>query len=600
MRHDWFWGLALIAAVFATYLPLWWAGFIWDDDLVVTANPVVVGNKSFWDIWTTHDADICPLTVTMFRLEYAVWSTNPLPYHLVNVLLQGCNGVLLWRVLRRLRVPGAWLGAALWALHPVQVETVAWITELKNTLSGFFFLLSILFFLRSIASESVNRRREWDTHYALSLLFAAGAEASKSSTVILPLVLMLAAWWAEGRWNLSRQLKAIPVFFISIAAGLVSMATQGQQLAQHASAQFARSWSERIITAGDAVWFYLGKLIWPYPLLTVYPRWHPDAANVLSYLPTLAVVAVFVGLVLLRRQWAKPCLFAFAYFLIALAPVLGFIDIFFFHFSFVADHFQYLASMGPLALAAAGLTNAADSLTLPRWLPPTLAAVLLAVLGIISSQWAELYLTDETLWTYVLSHNPDSWLGHNRVGVAQMRRGDVDTARVSFETALKLYPDYDDALNNLAVVYSNQNRGDDAIQCLRRAVAINPVDADAHYNLGDLLMRENKLDEAIDEFKTTVRINADHAVAHMNLGVAYAKQGHDADAYNEFRKALAIVPNDALIHFNLGNFLAQRGHFAEAITEYQATLKAMPDFQPARQNLAQVQAALASPPSDRK
>src|SRR3984885_16303962 len=184
LNRDWLWAAALMLAVFAAYVPVWWAGYIWDDDVVVTNNPVVIGPKGLWEIWTSRDADICPLTMTTFHFEHALWGNAPLFYHLVNVLFHGGSAVLLWHVLRKLRVPGAWLGAALWALHPVQVESVAWITELKNCQSGFLFLCSILFFLRALASSTPRA-------YVLSLLCAAGAMSSKSSTVILPLVLIL-------------------------------------------------------------------------------------------------------------------------------------------------------------------------------------------------------------------------------------------------------------------------------------------------------------------------------------------------------------------------------------------------------------------------
>jgi Flp pilus assembly protein TadD len=592
VNRDWFWGLMLIAAVVATYIPIWWAGFIWDDDLVITKNPVIIGPKGLLDIWTSSDADICPLTITTFHFEYALWGLNPLFYHLVNVLLHGASGVVLWHVLRRLGVPGAWLGAAIWALHPVQVESVAWITELKNAQSGLFFLLSILFFLRSI--EPSAARREWNRDYALSLLFAAGAEASKSSTVILPLVLGLVAWWAEGRWNLRNQLKAIPVYFMSIAAGLASMANQSQQLTENASALWVRTWPARIITAGDAIWFYLGKLIWPYPLLTIYPRWKPEVASWTSYLPLAAAIALFLVLLFLRRPWSKACLFAYAYFLITLLPVLGLVDMFFLRFSFVADHFQYLPSIGPIALAVAGVVRTANSLRMPTWLPATLAAGVLLVLGITSSQWALLYQTDDRLWTYVLSKNPDSWLGQTRIGVMQMNRGDVDGAMAHFQASLALYPDDNDALNNLAAAYAAKGQIDEAIKHIRRALAIKPSYTDAHYNLAQLLMRENQLQEAIGELQTTIRLNPDHEAAYTNLALIYVQQGRDAEALQDFQKAAAIVPRDPIVYADLGSFFAIRGHFAEAIEQFQHALKLNPGFEAARRDMARAQSQLAA------
>ena len=274
--------------------------------------------------------------------------------------MHGACAVLLWRVLRSLQVPGAWLGAALWALHPVQVESVAWITEMKNTESGLFFLLSILFFVRWLRARDLDGRTGGGWNYALTLLFAALAMASKSSTVILPVVLCLCAWWVEGRWHWRNLARVAPIFLMSIAASALSMWTQGLQLATVTDPQWVRSWPERLATAGDAVWFYLGKLLWPHPLITIYPRWQIDAGQWFSYLPLLAVIIVLFILWLKRESWSRPWFFVFAYFLAALLPVLGLVDNSIFRYSLVFDHFQYLASMGPLALAGAGMVRLAD------------------------------------------------------------------------------------------------------------------------------------------------------------------------------------------------------------------------------------------------
>ncbi len=323
-RHDWIWGLILILSVILTYTPVWQAGFIWDDDAHLTANPCIVGPLGLKEIWTTSAADICPLTLTTFWVEHALWGLGPLPYHLVNVLMHGACAVLLWRVLRSLRVQGAWLGAALWALHPVGVESVAWITEMKNTESGLFFLLSILFFVRWLRSRDLDGRTGVGWNYTLTLIFAALAMASKSSTVILPVVLCLCAWWMEGRWRWRNVARVLPIFLMSIAASALSIWTQGLALAQAVTdPQWVRTWPERLATAGDAVWFYLGKLLWPHPLITIYPRWQIDTTQWVSYLPLLAVIVILSIFWLKRELWSRACFFAFAYFIAALLPVLG-------------------------------------------------------------------------------------------------------------------------------------------------------------------------------------------------------------------------------------------------------------------------------------
>jgi hypothetical protein len=308
------------------------------------------------EIWTTRAADICPLTLTTFWVEHALWGLNPRAYHLVNVLLHAACALLLWQVLRSLRVPGAWLGATLWALHPVMVESVAWVTEMKNTESCLFFLLAILFFVRWLRAKDLSVRTGGGWNYALTLLFAALAMASKSSTVVLPVVLCLCAWWVEGRWHWGNVTRVVPMFLMAIVAGTASIWTQRFFLEEIGSdPQWARTWPERLATAGDAVWFYLGKLLWPHPLITVYPRWQIPAA---PWAPSLALLGMFVILFIFwlkRHAWSRACLFAFAYFLVALLPALGLIDNSIFRYSPVFDHLQYLASIGPLALAGAGL-----------------------------------------------------------------------------------------------------------------------------------------------------------------------------------------------------------------------------------------------------
>jgi len=224
-HRDWLWGLILVLSVILTYAPVWRAGFIWDDDVVLTTNPCIVGPLGLKEIWTTDAADICPLVLTTFWVEHALWGLAPLPYHLVNVLLHGACAVLLWQVLRRLRVQGAWLGAALWALHPVVVESVAWITEMKNTESGLFFLLSIIFFVSWLRAKDLNGRTGGGWNHALTLIFAALAMAAKSSTVILPVVLCLCAWWMEGRWYWRNLARVLPMFLMAIAASAVSIWT---------------------------------------------------------------------------------------------------------------------------------------------------------------------------------------------------------------------------------------------------------------------------------------------------------------------------------------------------------------------------------------
>jgi len=614
--RDWILGLSLILAVLLVYQPAWRAGFVWDDETVVTLNPVIAGPLGLREIWTTPAADICPFTLTTFWAEYKLWGAAPLPYHLVNIFLHGLCAVVLWRVLRRLRIPGAWLGAALWALHPVEVESVAWVTEMKNTESGLFFLLSISFYVRDLdeSPSGIRRAGGWNWNYALTLLFAALAMASKSSTVVLPLVLCLCAWWREGRWEWRHLAKMIPLFVMSIGAGLATLWTQKLQVATLLDAQWDRSWLERVATAGDAIWFYLGKLLWPFPLMTIYPRWDVDAGRVTAYLALMAAVILLSMFWFNRKTWARPWLFAFVFFLVALLPVVGFLNNTFFRFSFVADHFQYLASIAPLALAGAGIVR----MVKVRW-QTGVSAGILVLFGILSWRQASIYKTEQSLWNYTLAWNPQCWLAQNGLGVALVAEGKTEEGIAHYHEALRLNPNYVDDLYNLGVALDLVGRSTEAMAAYQKAISINPGFAKAHNNIGFIVGRSGRTDEAIIQFKKAIEINPDYAEARYNLGVAlfqkgerdesvaelqmatkikpdyigaytslgvaFAQMGRTDEAAAQFRKILEINPNDADAHNNLAIALSQLGRTDEAISQYEAALKIKPDSDNVRDNL---------------
>jgi protein O-mannosyl-transferase len=584
--RDWLWGLILILCVILTYTPVWRAGFIFDDGLLITANPCVVGPLGLKEIWTTSAADTCPLLLTTFWVEHALWGLETLPYHLVNVLLHGACAILLWQVLRSLRVQGAWLGAALWALHPVEVESVAWISEMKNTESGLFFLLAILFFVRWLKAKDVDGRTGGGWNYAITLLFAALGMAGKSTTVVLPVVLCLCAWWIEGGWHWRNVAKVAPVFVMAVAAGAVTIWTQGLQLAKDPDPQWARTWPERLATAGDAVWFYLGKLLWPHPIMAVYPRWRIDASQWLSYLPLLTVIVVLPIFWLKRDIWSRACFFAFAYFTAALAPVMGLIDNHIFHFSLVFDHFQYLASIGPLALAGAGLTRLANFI-IPekRWLQTSLCAGLLVILGMASWQRTLVYKSEETFWTDTVAQNPDCWMGRNNLGNALLQKRQVDEALEQFQKALEINPIYVDARSNLGAALFQRGRVDEAVAQYEKALEINPCHAQANYNLGLALFQKGQVDNAIAQYKRALEINPYYPEGHNNLGNALLHKGQVDEALEQFQKALEINPTYADACSNLGVVLFQKGRVDDAVAQYKKALEIEPDHVDAHYNL---------------
>jgi tetratricopeptide (TPR) repeat protein len=520
----------------------------------------------------------------MFWVEHALWGLAPLPYHLVNVFQHAACAILLWRVLRGLQVPGAWLGATLWALHPLQVESVAWISEMKNTQSCVFYLLTILFFVRWLKKGETQKRGDWN--YALTLIFAALAMASKSSTVVLPAVLCLCAWWMEGRWQWRHLMRLVPIFLMSAMAVAVTMWPQAPKLAALADSQWARSWPERVATSGDVIWFYLGKLVWPHPLITVYPRWEIDASQWISYLPLLAVIVVLFILWLKRESWFRPCFFALSYFLVALSPFLGLIDQSFWRYSFVEDHLQYLAGMGPLALAGAGLIQF-SAVAFPKkpWLQSSVCAGLLLVLGLLSWQRAWVYESRETLWTDTLAQNPNCWVGYNDLGLALSQKGQLDEAVAQYQKALEINPNYELAHNNIGEILFQKGQIDEAMAQYQKALEANPNCDLAHNNLGNVLFQKGQVEEAIIEYQKAFGINPNLAEAHSNLGNALSQKGQIDEAMAQYQKALEIDPNDAEAHNNLGNALVPRGQMEDAMAHYQKALEINPNYAEAHYNL---------------
>jgi tetratricopeptide (TPR) repeat protein len=483
------------------------------------------------------------------------------------------------------------------------VESVAWITEMKNTESGLFLLLSILFFTgevrtRRLAAHDAGRWRHRD--YALTLVFGTLAIACKSTTAILPVILCLCAWWLDGQWQWRNLTTAIPVFLVSIAASAVSIRSSALSVAAWIAstpgaaipnARWLRSWPQRLIAAGDAPWFYLWKLLWPHPLMAIYPRWKIDAGKWFLYLPLLAVLIVLSVFWAKRQLWARPYFFALAWFLIALLPLLGIFDNYIFHYSMVFDHFQYLASMAPLALAAVGMIRLSDSAvpglaieTRLRMKPAAGAAVLL-VLGLLSWQRTWAYQSEETLFADAVAKNPECWICDTALANALLEKGQVDGAIVQFQRALEINPDRPEDQNNLGVALVRNGRLDEAVEHYNAALRINPNYAKAHNGLAFVLLQTGKPDDAIEHLRKAVEIDPGHAEGLNSLGMALVQRGRKAEAMEEFNRALKINPRFAEAHYNLGDALVQAGRTDEAIVHLQEAVEINPNYAEAHNDL---------------
>jgi tetratricopeptide (TPR) repeat protein len=606
--------LLLIAATLIAYFPAWNGKPIWDDSAHIT-QPELRSAHGLVEIWTKPGAtqQYYPLAHSVFWLEQKLWGDSVLGYHLINILLHGLSAFVLYRILHSLDIPGAWLGAALFALHPVQVESVAWISELKNTLSGLFFFLSILNYLRF--DETRGRR----LYAAAFVLFFAGL-LCKTVIAPLPAVLLVVFWWKRGTISWKRDVvPLLPFFGLGIGAGLFTAWVERNLVGAQGSA-FQLSILQRCLIAGRDFWFYLFKLLWPQNLIFIYPRWQIDAARWWQYLFPVGALLLLALLWKMRTRWRGP-LAAALIFLGLLFPALGFINVYPFLYSFVADHFQYLACAAPLALAGSGIALGLDTLDLTqKFWRRIVYGLLLVVLGFLTWQQSRQYIDIETLWRTTIARNPDGWMAysnlgslmsargnaneaisdfrkalelwpdqskdHNNLGKALVQKGRMAEAMDEFQTALRISPNDPDAESNIGAALLQQGDTDGAISHLRQAVEKFPRHAEAHINLGNALLQTGQTGAAIEEYRKTLDLPFDHAESHYSIASALKQKGDVEAAIIQYRKALELRPDYANAHNNLGNALRQQGRIAEAVHEFEASLKSDPDSALAANNLA--------------
>ena len=583
--------LLIVAAALIVYTPAMRSGFIWDDDRFLTDNPLIKapdGLRLFW--FSTRPLDYFPLTSTTLWIEWRLWHMNAAGYHIVNVLLHAASAVLLWRVLARLRVPGAWLAGLIFAVHPVCAESVAWITERKSTLPLPLFLASLLVYLRfdekveeaepSPISPSLptvvpqSGTKEGPNLpiflYLLSLILFLFALLAKTSVVMLPLVLLMCAWWRRGTISRRDLLRAGPFFLLALALSLVTMWYQHYR-AIAGDVIRTDDLFGRTAMAGWAVWFYLYKAVLPAGLCFVYPRFAVARGHA-PFLPAALLVTVLLLLWRARRTTsARACLLALGYFLAALLPVLGFIDIYFMKYSLVSDHWQYVALIGPIALAAAALCaplSAArpwaagrqrDNISLNSRtdaLRIAAAAAIVLLFGALTCRQNSIYRDSEALWRDTVRKNPDAWIAWNNLSQILIEKGE--------KLALLGGGDPEKSYN-------------EALRCSDRAVALHPH-AEAWNNRANALIHLGRFREAIQDCDRALAADRDLAGAWNNRGNAYARLGEYGRAIDDLTQTIRLRPDLAAAYFNRGNVRLEAGRLAEAVEDYRQALRLQPDF----------------------
>ncbi|HTS17363.1 MAG TPA: tetratricopeptide repeat protein [Verrucomicrobiae bacterium] len=611
--------IVLVILTLVAYLPVIRGGFVWDDRSLITPFGTTTVGEELHQIWcTTERLDFFPMTESLWCLEWRVWGDHATGYHVVNLLLHAANALLLWAVLRRLRVPGAWLAALVFAIHPVNVATAAWISEQKNTLSMFFALAAVLLYLKYDDGGGGER-------YGASLAAFLVALLSKSGVVMLPVVLLGCIWWRRGNLRVRDVLRCGPYFGLSLAIGLVTIWFQHHR-AMAGLLVRQRGFGERLAGAGCMPWFYLCKVLAPWDLMAIYPQWHIDGSRWTSYVPGVMLVGSFALFWWRRGTWGRPLLLGWGSFVVMLAPVLGLIGQSFHRYSLVADHWQYYSIAGVIALVVAGgekvfVTGKSRG---REYAGIAVAVVVVSLLGAATWRRSGLYADDRRLWEDNVARNPDAWMAQSNLAMHLVDAGRVDEAIGHYRKALAVNPEAAEAHVDLGVALIAAGRESEAVGEFEQAIRIKPDLAGAHVNLGLLLVRAGKTEEAIGQFEEAVRIDpeyaegqeelgnallmtgrASEAVGHfaqavrvnpeddqaqIGLGSALTMTGRAGEAIGHFEQALRIHPGDATTHYNLGVALAKVGRVREAIGEYEEALKLKPDLAAARAALNRLRA----------
>jgi tetratricopeptide (TPR) repeat protein len=563
-RERWL-AAAVVIATLVAYVPSMQAGFIWDDAQYVTDNTTLRSLDGLRRMWIPRETpQYYPLVFTTFWIEHQLWGDRPLGYHVVNVLLHAASAVLVWRLARRLAIPGALLVAAVFALHPVHVESVAWVTERKNVLSGFLYLLAALAYLRFDDRRGEDGRL--DRWYALALVLFLGALLSKTVTSSLPVALVIMMIAQGRRLTLRRLAPLAPFLVLGLVLGLHTAHLERTHVGA-VGPDFELAFAERVAIAGRALLFYPWKVLVPSELTFIYPRWTIDAHALASFwpLPVIALAAGGLG-VLWWRGRRGPALAA-AFYAISIFPALGFFNVYPMIYSFVADHFQYLASLGVIALLVGTATTAMRG----RPAAPLIACVYLAGLGTLTWYQGRIYQDYEQgrLWEANLRHNPESWLAHTTLGLMLCERGRFDDAEPHLLTALRINPDAALIHGNIAQLRLAQGDPEAALASYERAAEIDEFFA---LHVARTLLALGRDAEADPWLRRAVEAAPHQLAPRRWLAQRLLARGAVAESRALLAEALAVDPGYFPAHLMLGDAAAAEGRLDACAGHYRDAL----------------------------
>jgi protein O-mannosyl-transferase len=596
--------MIIIGTVLVVYMPSINGSFIFDDEKFLAENDEIRAADGLYRCWCTNETlEYYPLSYSTFWLQWRMWGERPCGYHATNVILHAAESLLIWTVLRRLSIPGAFLAALIFAVHPVNVESVAWIQQLRNLLAMLFFLLSTLWYLKFINRPRLRSAAESSPHlsslihrpssivswYCLSLTAFVLAMLGKGSTAVLPVLLLGIIWWlgALTRRDLPRIL---PFFAIAIALSGANVWFQTK-----GTGEVFRDVGivDRFLGAGSVVWFYLYKAILPVDLSLAYQQWHIQTGNLLWWMPLLAALAVTALFWEFRNGWSKPLLFAWGFFCAGLIPVMGFADVGFMQYSLVADHYQHISLISVAALAAASWGIWRRQKERAGRFPANAAAILaVCALTCVAYRQSGTYRNAIALYGATLEKNPECWMAHNNLGIALERAGQKQEAIMHFQRSMLINPSYAKAYYNLGLAIGREGRLDEGIEDLRQALHYDPNDCENYNGLGVLLAEKGLIQEAIEAYQRAVRLKPNNADVHSNLANAYASAGDNQQAVEQYKKAIGINPELPDAHNSLGLLLSLNGRPQEAIGYFSTALRLKPGYPEAQNNLGTVLAQL--------
>lgn len=604
-KRQWLAGIALILVTLGVYLPVLHCGYIWDDDYYVTNNPTLSDGHGLVRIWTEPGAvpQYYPLVHTVFWVQHQLVGNSPMSYHIVNVLCHILVSLLWWRLLRRLSIPGAWLAAMVFAIHPIQVESVAWVTELKNVLSGVFYLLAAIAYLRFAGVDKNEdetstlqpRSRQW-LWYALTLLSFTCGLLSKTVVCTLPCALLLVMIWhpRNPRHPRNPQKSHIPRIPWNDIACLTPLLVLGLVMGLHTAAMerhhvgaegidWAFGFADRLLIAGRVLWFYVGKLLWPIKLVFFYDYWPIDPGQWWQWLFPASFLLLLYGLWRNRRVWSGAPLVAVLFYAGTLFPALGFINVFPMRYAFVADHFQYLAGMGIIALFCSVFWIALKRVPKLRM---TLAVVILTGLGLRTAWYIPVFTNQTTLWQYVITHNHAPWMALNNLGVIYQKKHENAKAQVCFRRAIVLRPREWNTYNNLGILYRDMGQYERAAILLQRALPLETRSVTLYATLARVREKQGHIDQAMRLLEQAVARRPDHASLWLNLGIMQLQQNDIPAARNSLQQALHLAPQSDKAWLALAHTYEEQKRFGDAVNCYRQSLKQNPDNAPMLNHMA--------------